>query len=77
MEEVGSSWKVNVSKKVMLVLLAVEVGTVKKGSRFLPSRWVLSRAIMTCAIKRCAIKTDTVKEGLGSCHEGGYRRSGF
>jgi len=51
------------SEKVMLVLLAVEAGAVKEGSRFLPSRRVPSKA---CAIQgvyhqACAIK--------GVCHQ--------
>ena len=44
------------SEKVVLVLLAVEAGAVKEGSRFLPSRRVLCRAIKPCAVKPCAIK---------------------
>jgi len=39
--EVGLSGKVSLSGKVVLVLLAVEAGTVKKCSGFLPSRRVL------------------------------------
>jgi hypothetical protein len=33
------------SEKVVLVLLAIEAGAVKKGSGFLPSRWVLLEAV--------------------------------
>ena len=55
--EVGSSWKVSLSEKVMLVLLAVEAAAVEEGSGFLPSRRVLSRAI---------------KAGSRSCHQGGF-----
>ena len=44
--EVGSSGKVSLSETVVLVLLTVEAGAVKKGSGFLPSRRrVLGRAI--------------------------------
>jgi len=39
-EEVGSSGKVSMSEKVVLVLLAVEAGVVKEGSGLLPSRRV-------------------------------------
>src|SRR6266513_6407453 len=46
--------------KVVLVLLAVEAGTVKEGSWFLPSRRVLGRAVKTC-VKACAIKACTIK----------------
>ncbi len=56
MEEEGSPGRISLSKKVVLVPLAVEVGDVKEGSRFLPSRRVLGRAITVCAIKACAIK---------------------
>ena len=52
--EVGSSGKVSVLEKVVLLLLAVEAGAVKEGSRFLPSRRVLGRTITACAIKECA-----------------------
>jgi len=52
--EVGSSGKVSLSEKVVLVLLAVEAGAVKEGSGFLPSRRVLGRAIKACAIKAVA-----------------------
>ena len=44
--EVGSSGKVRLSEKVVLVLIAIEAGAVKGGSGFLPSRPVLG-----CAIK--------------------------
>ena len=54
--------KVSLFEKVVLVLLAVEAGTVKEGSSFFPSRRVLDRAITVCAIKAC-----TIKEGWGSC----------
>jgi len=62
--EVGSSWKVSLSEKVVLVPLAVEAGPVEEGSEFLPSRGVLGCAITagsrsciaTCAIEACAIK---------------------
>jgi hypothetical protein len=37
-EEVGSSGKVSLSEKVMLVLLAVEAGVVKEGSGCLASK---------------------------------------
>jgi hypothetical protein len=37
-EEVGLSGKVNLSEKTVLVLLAIEAGAVKVGSRFLQSR---------------------------------------
>ncbi len=57
--EVGSSEKVSLSK-VVLVLLAVEVGAVKEGSGFLPSMRVLGRAI----------KAGVVKASSGSCHQG-------
>ena len=49
--EVGSVGKVSLSKKVVLVLLAVEAGAVKEGSWFLPSRWVLGHAIKAGAVK--------------------------
>ena len=50
--EVDLSSKVSSSKKIVLLLLAVEAGGVKKDSRFLPSRRILSCAIITaCAIK--------------------------
>jgi hypothetical protein len=54
--EIGSSWKVSLSENVMLVLLTVEVGTVKEDSGLLPSRQVLGRAITACAIGACSIK---------------------
>jgi hypothetical protein len=71
-EEVGSSGRISFSEKVswlekvVLVLLAVEAGAVKEGSRFLASRRVLGRAITVCAIKASAVKA-----GSGSCHQGG------
>jgi len=40
MDEVGSSGKVSLSEKIVLVLLVVEAGAVKEGSRFLLSRRV-------------------------------------
>src|SRR5579871_2609075 len=45
-EEVGSSGKVNLLEKVMLVLLAVGAGAVKEGSGFLLLRQLLGRAIV-------------------------------
>ena len=54
--EVDWSEKVSLSEMVALVLLAVNGGTVKEGSGFLPSRPVLGRAIKECAIKACAIE---------------------
>jgi hypothetical protein len=74
--EVGSSWKVSSSEKVVLVLLAVEVGGVKEGSVSSLSKRVLSRAITACAIKACTIKACAVKAGSGSCHQGGCHRGG-
>jgi len=56
--EVGSSGKVTLSEKVVLVLLAVEAIAVKEGSGFLSSRRILGRAITACTIK-------------GGCHQGG------
>ena len=50
--EVSSSETVRVSEKMVLPLLAVEAGTVKEGSRFLPLRRVLDRAIKACVITR-------------------------
>ena len=50
-EEIGSSEKVSLSEKAVLVLLAVEAGAVKEDSGFLPSRRVFGRAITACAIK--------------------------
>jgi hypothetical protein len=44
-EEVGSSGKVSLSEKFLLVLLAVAAGAVKEGSMFLSSRRVLDRAV--------------------------------
>ena len=81
MEEVGSSGK------VVLVLLAVEAGAVKEGSRFLLSRRVLGRAIKAHAIKAHTTKTYTikahtvkaraVKASAGSYHHAECRRGGF
>ena len=51
--------------KVVLMLLAVEAGTVEDGSRFLPSRRVLGRAITGCAVNGCAIKAGAVKASSG------------
>ena len=51
MEEGGSSGKVSLVENVVLVLLAVEAGAIKEGSRFLPSRRVLGRAIKECTIR--------------------------
>jgi len=63
--EVGSSGKVSLLEKVVLLLLAVEAGAVKEGSRFLPSRRVLGRAIAACAIKECAIRNVPSRRVLG------------
>ena len=52
-EEEGSSGKVSLSEKVVLVLLAIEAAAVKEGSGLLPLRRVLGRAIKACAIKAC------------------------
>ncbi len=49
--ELGSSGKVSLSEKVVLVLLAIEGCAVKEGSGFLPSRRVLGRDITACAVK--------------------------
>ena len=43
--EAGSSGKVSLSEKVVLVLLALKAGAVKEGCGFLPSSRVLGRAI--------------------------------
>src|SRR5262249_21199591 len=51
--EVGSSGKLSLSEKVVLVLLAVEAGASKEGSGFLPSKRVLG-----CTIKGGIIKAD-------------------
>jgi hypothetical protein len=59
--EVGSSGKVRLSEKVVLVLIAIEAGPVKGGSGFLPSRPVLG----------CAIKAGVVELDSGSCCQGG------
>ncbi len=59
--EVGSSGKVSLSEKVVLLLLAVEAGAVKECSGFLPSRRVLGRAITGRAIKPYAIKPWAIK----------------
>ena len=82
--EVGLLEKVSLSEKVVLVLLAVEVGAVNEGYRFLPSRRVLGGAITACAIKACAIKAgqgglgifaikaDVVEVDSRSCRQGGF-----
>ena len=73
MEEVGSSAKVRLAEKVVLMLLAVEASVVKEGSWFLllrrvPSKRVLSRRVPSWG---------AVKAGSGSCHQGWCRRGGF
>ena len=70
MEEVGSSGKVSLSENVVLVLLAVEAGTVKEGSGFLPSRRVINCAIKKCTIKACAMKACAVKAGIVEADSG-------
>ena len=76
MEEEGSSGKVSLSEKVVLVLLAIEAAAVKEGSGFLPLRRVLGRAIKACAIKACVpskrvrdlvIKAGVVAVDSGTC----------
>ena len=65
-EVVGSSGKINLSEKVVLVLLAFEASTVKEGSGSLPSRRVLGRIVTAYVIKACTIKKCTIKAGAGS-----------
>ena len=65
-EVVGSSGKVNLLEKVVLVLLAFEANTVTEGSGFLPSRRILGRIITAYVIKACTIKKCTIKAGAGS-----------
>ena len=60
--DVGSSGKINLSEKVVLVLLVVKAGDIKEGSGFLPSRQVLGRAIKACS---------------RSCHQGVCRQGEF
>ena len=56
MEEGGSSWKVSLSEKVVLVLLAVEAGAIKESSRM----------VLGCAINVC--HKGVCREGV--CNEG-------
>ena len=49
--EVGSSGKVSLSEKVVLVPLAIEAVTVKEGCGFLPSRLVSPRWTLGPAVK--------------------------
>ena len=62
-EEEGSSGKLSLSEKVVLVLVAIDAVAVKKGSGFLPSKRVLGRVVVGCAIKTGAIKAGTIKAG--------------
>lgn len=73
MEEISSLGKENLSVKVVLVLLVIEAGAVKEGSRFLPSRRVFGFAFTVCAIKAWAIKAGVVEVGSKSCCQVGYR----
>jgi hypothetical protein len=66
-EEVGSSEKVSLSEKVVLVLLALEVGVVKEGSGFLPSRRFLGPIITACAIKAGVVEVDSRSCCQGEC----------
>ena len=72
--EVGSSGKVSLSEKVVLVLVAIDAAAVKKGSGFLPSRRLLGRVVVGCAIKTCAIKTCAIKAGTikAGCRQGEF-----
>ena len=62
-EEVGSSGKVSLSEKVVLVLLAVEVGAVKEGSWFL-LLWRVPSYVISVLYQ-------------GVCHRGGCCQGGF
>ena len=73
--EVGSSGKVSLSEKVVLVLLAVEAGAVNECSGFSPSRRVLYRAITACVIKAYAIKAG--HSGFGILPSRRMSSSGF
>ena len=50
--EAGSSGEVSLLEKVVLVLLAVEAGAIKEGSRFLLSTRILGRAITRVLLRR-------------------------
>jgi hypothetical protein len=63
--EAGSSEKISLSERVVLVLLPVETDAVEVSSRFLPSRRVPGRAIKVCTIKVCTIKVCAIK---ALCH---------
>ncbi len=64
--EVGSSRKVCLSEKVVLVLLAVEAGVIEECYGFLPSRRVLGRAINACAIKAGVVEVDSASCWAGA-----------
>jgi hypothetical protein len=65
--EVGSSGKVSLLEKVVLVLLTVEAGAIKEGSRFLPSK-VGSRSCYHDVCHQVGCHQDGVVEvDSGSC----------
>jgi hypothetical protein len=49
--EAGSSWKVSLTEKIVLVLLAVEEVVVKEGSGFLPFKAGSRSCYQGCAMR--------------------------